>query len=161
MIRKDKADIRFIRKADNFDDKVLSFRKNFFSNTEDNMNAFIETGYTLYKQLIPKVLENDTSIKQLMIIPDGNLGMIPFETLLTEEYKGDINKYKDYPYLIKKYAVSYSCSANLFYKTFYKDSLENIEITSINDFLGLAPVFDDNQKGISFKTRSLLKKTDE
>lgn len=162
VIQNDRADIRFVLKTDKFDDNLNVFRMCFFSNKEANMKSFAQKGHYLYKQLIPKIVTEDKKIKNLIIIPDGNLGQIPFEVLLTKEYDGTWDAYHEYPYLVKKYAVSYSYSVNLFHKTFSKEKQKDIEITELNDWLALAPVFDDeHQKGVSKKTRELLKTIDE
>jgi len=161
MIKEDGEDMRFIRKPDNFDENILNFRKRFLSNPENQMTSFSKESYRLYQKLIPDVIENDTSIKEFVIIRNGALSMIPFESLLTEEYIGDVKRFENYPWLIKKYAVSYSFSADLFCKAFYLDYYEDIDTTDANNFLALAPVFDyGNQRIISEKTRDLLEKTD-
>jgi CHAT domain-containing protein len=85
--------------------------------------------------------------------------MIPFETLLTENPED--KEWKELPYLIKKYNISYSYSANLFYKTFPKEPTTKIEYADLNDWLAFAPVFDDsNTAGLSMRTRELLEQLD-
>ncbi|MFO7843711.1 MAG: CHAT domain-containing protein, partial [Bacteroidales bacterium] len=65
------------------------------------------------------------------------------------------------PYLIKQYNISYSYSGNLFYQTFTKESSTEIEISDLNDWLALAPVFDDsNTAGLTMRTRELLREFD-
>ncbi|MEJ1241612.1 CHAT domain-containing tetratricopeptide repeat protein [Chryseolinea sp. T2] len=56
--------------------------------------------------LLPRV---PGSIKHLVIIPTGRLGMIPFEVLLTASYKEE--KIPDY--LIRKYSIRYEFAASL------------------------------------------------
>jgi CHAT domain-containing protein len=65
------------------------------------------------------------------------------------------------PYLVRKYNISYSYSANLFCKTFPKEPTTKIEYTDLNDWLAFAPVFDDyNTAGLTMRTRELLKQLD-
>ncbi|HEY6437907.1 MAG TPA: CHAT domain-containing protein, partial [Ignavibacteriaceae bacterium] len=64
----------------------------------------------LYQMLIPKRIPRH--INDLVIIPTGRMGIIPFETLLTVEVKGKPD-FKSLPYLLKKYSVRYEFSAGL------------------------------------------------
>lgn len=64
----------------------------------------------LYQILIPKKIPR--KINDLVIIPTGRMGVIPFETLLTKEVKGKPD-FKTLPYLLKKYSVRYEFSAGL------------------------------------------------
>ena len=85
--------------------------------------------------------------------------MIPFEALFTED--SEDKEWNELPYLIKKYNISYSYSANLFYKTFPKETTIKIENTGLNDWLAFAPVFDDsNTAGLTMRTRELLEQLD-
>lgn len=74
-------------------------------------DKFIPTSQALYKQLIPKSF---SSKKHIVVIPDGRLGTIPFEALLTQRVDAKTIEVKDLPYLIKKQAISYAYSATLF-----------------------------------------------
>ena len=94
---------------------------------------FKETGQVLYKQLFPQKLSRQ--IKKLIIIPDGRMGTIPFEALLTKKIRPGMSV-RDYPYLIKKTGVSYSYSATLFAQS--KDHTPSS--ASSKDILLMAPV---------------------
>lgn len=61
------------------------------------------TASSLYEQLIPPLSDQ---IRQLIIIPDGILGTLPFEALI--RHKG-----RDTTYLAEQYAVSYTYAASL------------------------------------------------
>jgi CHAT domain-containing protein len=52
----------------------------------------------------------------LIIVPDGELGYVPFESLLMEEASG--TNYTSLAYLLKKYQVSYAYSATLLFDGF-------------------------------------------
>lgn len=71
--------------------------------------AFIRAARNLYKLLIPKIPKN---INDLVIIPTGRMGIIPFETLLTKETKGNTD-FKQLPYLLNRFSVRYEFSAGL------------------------------------------------
>jgi CHAT domain-containing protein len=64
----------------------------------------------LYKLLIPKKIPND--IHDLVIIPTGRMGVIPFEALLSKAPK-NIHDFKTLPYLINRYSIRYEFSASL------------------------------------------------
>jgi CHAT domain-containing protein/Tfp pilus assembly protein PilF len=107
-----------------------------------------EISYRLYNYLFPDKPDSD-SIKQLIIVPDGKLGQIPFETLLYEKHTGSIYAYQDYPYLLKKFAISYSFSASLLYQGRIKPKLSNRF-----RIVAFAPVFTNlNTKNIILDNR--------
>jgi CHAT domain-containing protein len=79
---------------------------------------YLETAYKLYKQLLPFSISS--SLKKLIVIPDGRLGTIPFESFVTKKIKPGKEAYSVYPYLIKKCAIAYSYSANLYEQSLLK-----------------------------------------
>lgn len=103
-----------------------------------------EMSNRLYNYLFPDN-PSDEIIKNLVIIPDGKLGQIPFETLLYVKHNGSIYSYEEYPYLIKKFAVSYSFSASLYFQR-----LTNQHQQSSYQMVAFAPVFT------STKTKNLI-----
>ena len=66
--------------------------------------SFEKSSKALYDQLIPKL---SSKISQLVILPDGALGTIPFESLVNP----DEDKTR---YLLQDYHISYDYSATLF-----------------------------------------------
>lgn len=86
-----------------------------FLNTEPKMShdVYTEQAHWLYQQLIEPVLNHKTEIKNLVIVTDGELGHLPFETFLVEAANQEYD-YKKLHYLIKDYTISYAYSANLF-----------------------------------------------
>ncbi|GAB4237187.1 MAG: CHAT domain-containing protein [Ekhidna sp.] len=92
--------------------------------------SFVSTAKELYTQLIPKL---PSGTQELVILPDGSLGTIPFEVLL--DPSGDLSNY-----LIKDYHISYDYSATLFAQRKVQ------EIPRDKNILLLAPVsFDENE----------------
>ena len=83
---------------------------------------YITSASWAYKNLLKPALINP-SINSLIIITDGELGHIPFETFLTTEVK-DHKKYSELPYVLNDYKVSYNYSATLW--------KENRETTATN-----------------------------
>jgi CHAT domain-containing protein len=138
----------------NFSDTIAYYR--YFIRSFDTPSFdknYRDFAFRLYKLLIPQNL--DKRLKNLIIIPDRELAVIPFETLLYENPA--TSKYSDLPYLVKKYNISYSYSATLFERTFPKEKQKNLEVTQLNDWLALAPVFPDSKKtGISLASRHFM-----
>ena len=122
---------------DAFDLQIFSFRHAITSNSLSDVKQYIKDAYKYYQLLFPNPLPEN--IKKIIIIPDGNLGLIPFEGLLTEKYSGKPEQFNKYPYLIKKYEISYNYSASLF----YKQSITDLSSKNNGSWLGLAPVFKD------------------
>jgi CHAT domain-containing protein/Tfp pilus assembly protein PilF len=122
---------------DAFDLQIFSFRRAITSNSLSDVKQYLKDAYKYYQLLFPTALPDN--IKRLVIIPDGNLGLIPFEALLTEEYTGRPEQFNKYPYLIKKYEISYNYSASLYFSQLSKD------MTGKNNggWLGIAPVFSN------------------
>ncbi len=157
-ITKKNLDITTVPAIENLTDTIRYFRNGLlYTNSSKFAEVYKKYAYKMYSQLIPKSV--NTEITNLIIIPDAELSMIPFETLLTENPED--KEWKELPYLVKKYNISYSYSANLFYKTFPKEPTSKIEYTDLNDWLAFAPVFDDsNTAGLTLRTRELLQEFD-
>jgi CHAT domain-containing protein/uncharacterized protein HemY len=71
--------------------------------------TFVRVSRTLHKLLIPKIPKH---VNDLVIIPTGRMGVVPFETLITKETKGNFD-FKTLPYLLRLYDVRYEFSAGL------------------------------------------------
>jgi CHAT domain-containing protein len=157
-ITKNNLDIKTVPVIENLAYTIGVFRYDLLhTNSSLSARDYKEYAYKMYSQLIPENAYK--KIKNLIIIPDAELSMIPFEALLTENPED--KEWKELPYLVKKYNISYSYSANLFYKTFPKEPTTKIEYTDLNDWLAFAPVFDDsNTAGLSMRTRELLEQLD-
>ena len=101
--------------------------------------AFLNNGFSLYQTLLETPLaflkeqKDGQNIKRLRIIPDGALGYLPFEMLLTNNMSSDW-KSKNTPYLLRDYAVSYAYSARL---------LDDNERTDGRNFGGFGIEYDE------------------
>ncbi|MCK5337523.1 MAG: tetratricopeptide repeat protein, partial [Bacteroidales bacterium] len=95
-------------------DALSRFLRNndFNNNTIDDYRTYLHAGYYLYRTFLLPVEEQILG-KKLIIIPDGELGYIPFEALLTELPSEEMMDYRTLPYLIYKYRTNYSYSATL------------------------------------------------
>jgi CHAT domain-containing protein len=102
--------------------KLHSVLSNYqFLNAEPKMahDVYSEQAHWLYQQLIAPVLSDKKGIKNLVIVTDGELGHLPFETFLVEDAAQKYD-YKKLHYLINDYSISYTYSASLF-----EDALKN------------------------------------
>lgn len=67
----------------------------------------------IYEALIEPI-ESFIDSKELIIIPDGVLGYLPFESLITSPFNESFNNFRKLPYMLKKYPISYHYSSTLF-----------------------------------------------
>jgi CHAT domain-containing protein len=122
-INKQDAFVHNFKKTANYNQKVREFYSTLSrvtlvkKNPVNSYNSFVKTAHELYNILVKKSL-NSTQ-KRLIIIPDGQLGYLPFETFLTQsvELENQSSKTVDFanlPYLIQQYKVNYNYSAGLF-----------------------------------------------
>ncbi|MEZ4885000.1 MAG: CHAT domain-containing tetratricopeptide repeat protein [Chitinophagales bacterium] len=113
----------------------------------ENAKEYQQLAYALYETLLKQSLQNELfdTIQYLHIIPDGDLGFLPFETLLTQ--KPSSLRYAEMPYLVNNYAISYHYSATLWH---YGKNKQKSELSSSFSFVGFAPVYQDI--GLNYKT---------
>jgi CHAT domain-containing protein len=129
------------------------------------VDEYMVDGYNIYKHLFPNEIQKELKkIKNLILIPDTKIASIPLEALLTENVEkpfpgwDQTGFFSELPYLIKKFNISYSYSANLFSQTSPKSS-EKPEFSYLSDWLALAPVFtNDSTSGTNLRTRQLIEK---
>ncbi|MEK7255048.1 MAG: CHAT domain-containing protein, partial [Bacteroidota bacterium] len=118
-----------------------------------DVEAFAAASGKLYDWLLAEPLAAlPPEIENLVVTPDGALGYLPFEILGKSEKAAG---FKAFPYLLKKFNVSYAASANLLLEQSGQkiDNSEPLEL-----FAGFAPSYSDadtlNQ--LTSRTRALL-----
>ncbi|MEY3444679.1 MAG: hypothetical protein RLZZ519_2960, partial [Bacteroidota bacterium] len=79
----------------------------------DDIQAFGRLGHSLYQILLEPEIQHMGSIRHLLIIPDGVLGTLPFEALLTEPISLKRKNLANFPYLLRDFRCSYAASATL------------------------------------------------
>ncbi|MEO0585492.1 MAG: CHAT domain-containing protein [Bacteroidota bacterium] len=100
--------------------------------------------YSLIHRLTASLLpELSHEKRRLILIPDGTLGYLPFESLLLTS-PADLD-YRKWDFLVHHYSCSYQPSLGLL--------MDRMEEKRARNYLGWAPVFE---KGISDPTRSGL-----
>lgn len=79
---------------------------------KSSKKRYAEIGYDLYMKLCDTLLQQFPSYDNLIIIPDGRLGYLPFEVLLTQKPGKELS-YKEFDFLLKEYTISYEYSSYL------------------------------------------------
>lgn len=105
---------------------------------------YLELSWKLYGWLMEPVMKMIAGKQKIIIIPDGPLYYVPFETLNTGRGSGssDLSRLD---YLIKHFAFSYHYSANLW---LYGMRRSEPGLAQEKTFIGFAPVFgSDNREG--------------
>lgn len=121
--------------------------------------TYSKYAHKLYKILFPFSISTD----KLVLIPDGRLGTVPFEVLLTKQ-SGEAVLYKEMPFLIRKKAISYAYSATLALQTYQKknnDAHGGFLVAPVNfesqNLVSLsATVQEINRIGELFKQKNIL-----
>lgn len=104
-----------------------------------NRDAFMEIGFALYEALLEELLPSCK--KQLLIIPDSYLALVPFEVLLSEKPNREDSAllYRDLAYILKTHSVYYNYSASVWAKNKErKKKKRHFE----GNFAGFAPSFN-------------------
>ncbi|MFT4755220.1 MAG: CHAT domain-containing protein, partial [Salibacteraceae bacterium] len=83
---------------------------------------FQKNAHELYSLLLGPIFKKKIPSK-LIIVTDGPLAAIPFETLLTEKSDFKSINYRDLPYLIKQSAISYAYSTSTLFQAYEKSVL--------------------------------------
>jgi CHAT domain-containing protein/tetratricopeptide (TPR) repeat protein len=108
---------------------------------QKRFNDYTSSAFELYRLIIlpfSKSIEG----RNLIIIPDGVLGYIPFEALLTKQVSTAKLSYKQLPYLLNDFSVSYGYSSTLLI-----NSKNNKRRAARQNYSGFAPCYN---KKISF-----------
>ena len=111
-IEKDYYEVKEVKRDFPLEEWVQQLRDNISQPLPFAYEAYLEVAPKLYEKLIAPVAEGLP--EQLVIVPDGILGYIPFEALLMG--KPDVNNLyaaERLPYLLREHQVSYCYSATL------------------------------------------------
>lgn len=110
--------------------------KSFNNYTQADLESFIAASRRLYNVLIPKEISNKLP-ENLIIIPDGELGYLSFDILLTNDPENAGNGYRNLPYLIRKSAINYAPSATMLFGG------SNNNLQAGHDVLAFAPSYSN------------------
>jgi CHAT domain-containing protein/uncharacterized protein HemY len=89
-----------------FDKSITGFRNGIYFNVS---SAYSKASNVLSKVLLPRF---PRSIKDLVIVPTGRLGIIPFEALSSNKIK-NVDSFDDAAFLVESKSVRYEFSAGL------------------------------------------------
>lgn len=109
---------------------------NYFNDASlinSNISAFAEDAFSMYHLLKFNAVSNNSSI---VIIPDGLINFIPFETLLNKKTTSTV--FSKMPFVVKNQSLAYNSSL-MFYLNNRKERLED-------KLLGVFPVFKDSSQ---------------
>lgn len=116
LMTKDEFRYFELEKDRDFEVSIQTFREIVQQSDPGEAEAeFSQLSYALYQQLLSQplaYLETKREVKRLKIIPDEVLLQFPFELLLTEPSMQGLQA-RSAPYLLRKYALSYSYSNQL------------------------------------------------
>lgn len=108
-----------------------------FSATEKDFISYSKAGWRLYEKLV-KPFSKEFNEKKLIIIPDGEIGYISFDLLLTSMPDTALMDFRRLPYLIHEKVISYSTSALLQFSGF-----QQRERKATRNLLAMAPSYDN------------------
>lgn len=120
-------------------DEIINFIHLFDAPSVINNDIvnYTKQAFNIYKLLNFRAL---SVYKNVIIIPDGSLNFIPFETLLTS--KTSTSSFSKMPFVVKKHNVAYNTSI-LFY-------LNEVEKSKNNKVLGFFPVFENTNQTLNY-----------
>ena len=154
-ITKDDWKLKKMPVGNGFADSLSFYRRLLTSpNSKRFANLYPGYAYDFFKRLIPFDEMDDK--RKIVIIPDAELSLIPFEAFLTKATIDSIGQYDTYPFLVKDYEIVYSYSSSLLIHS--KESATSVpEITHLNDWLAFAPVFEGElSEGYLLRTRKMV-----
>jgi CHAT domain-containing protein len=92
--------------------RALSDYTMIVKNKDRAYKSYTEIAHWFYKELLEVALKNK-NLENLIIVADGELGHLPFETFLVEAAKEQNLNYKTLHFLLNDYNISYNYSATL------------------------------------------------
>lgn len=101
-------------------------------------NDFMDQGLDLYRILLEPAVPYLRGDK-IIISPDNILSYLPFETLITEEFRSSDLLYREAPFALKKYRFSYIYSVTLSSETQGRSRSLN------NDLVAFAPEYGNRE----------------
>jgi CHAT domain-containing protein len=116
---------------------LLSNYKLLATTPDDSYKKYTSTAYWFYENLIAEALSNAKHIQNLVIVADGELGHLPFETFLVAPAPQGKTDYSNLHYLLNDFSISYNYSATL-----WKENKEAPKVKNNGQILGFASNYD-------------------
>lgn len=159
VIGKDKKEFIRIPANQDFNELVRQLREgitadyeNGYSGSGAGLEIYIRSARKLYDLLIAPIRHLLT--RELIIVPDGPLGYLPFEALLSGE-PADIYSLRTFPFLIREYTISYCYSATLLMEMQQKTHTSS----SNKSLLAMAPFYTKSRRELEISMRKELPET--
>lgn len=93
----------------------LLIHPNFEQTLSQSVGEMASLGYSLYQKLFAPVADilegGNETIERLIIVPDGALNYLPFETLVSRPYTTE-TEFTNLAFMVKDYSVSYAYSVS-------------------------------------------------
>lgn len=112
-ISTDHVKVRTMLVPDNFRDNIKQYLSHMHMNSGVGFSKFIHIGFGFWELLLKPVKDLITD-KQLIIIPDGAIGYLPFDTFVTDSLIPERKHYNELPLLIKSFTISFMNSIEQF-----------------------------------------------
>ena len=93
--------------------KALNNYKLVTKNNNKAYRNYTEKAYWFYQKTLQPILKDVEGVENLIIVSDGELGHLPFETFLIEQAPQSVTDYHELHYLLNDYNISYNYSATL------------------------------------------------
>ncbi len=123
IFRVDQSNIQWAKvpvTSSELSNRIQSLHKSLSNYASDSAYLeFTQQAHWFYKKLIAPVFTNQSNIKDLIFVTDGELAHLPFETFLIEPAPEKDVSYQELDYLLKEYNISYNYSATL-----WKENIE-------------------------------------
>jgi len=103
--------------------------------SRDPFNDYMDLAFSLYRILLEPV-EPYLNGDRIVVSPDNILSYIPFETLVTEEFRSPELYYREAPFALKKYRFSYIYSVTL------SSESERVTRRFRNNLIAFAPSYE-------------------
>lgn len=147
LVRKDTFVVREIKHdfpldtlvRDMTKDGIYGYSRQSNDRKKETISNYTRSAYQLYEKLVAPVA--DWLTEEVIVIPDGVLGYVPFEALLTTQPpKEAVGRFSYYDFMLKKHQVSYCYSATLLQEMRQKQHRQQPE----EKLLALAPFYRGN-----------------
>jgi CHAT domain-containing protein len=126
-----------IENPENIRQRVQGYYRMLQDRQTSGDEATREIAWSLYRDLLGDFVRTEKKPARLIIVPDGVLGYVPFESLLTKEpIEGQ--PHSSLPYLLRSFSVSYANSATLLLQ---QVNWKPPKGKNSQPFLGVAPLF--------------------
>jgi len=136
VIQPEKAEVHYFLKPYDFEANVLSFLQsirdlNFIQNQPQRaFQQYASNAWYFYEALIAPLYNETDSINRLIVVPDGMLGYISFDALISDPTDIPIPEYRTLPYLVYDMDISYGYSCTLLLENRQKQQNRRVHYTT-------------------------------